>query len=502
MNAMRLGLPLTVLGVLLMTGCKDDDLDASGTQEHGEACLPGDESEQTCKDGLRCEPIGRDAGTHVCSAPLEIRGAVYDAFDGEPIVGARVAALDETGAPASDVAITDATGHYVLAVSARRDETGAITEALRWTLFVTAHDYMVFPEGVRPALPINAQEAVPEGEDPEDPAVLRFIDNPTTHVALIPLEGDDRTGITVSGSVHAETPGGTMVVAEGGSGRTSYTIADTSGTYTLFNVSTGATSIRGYRWGLELEPASISAGEGDLEGVDLHATTEDSSAMASVSGTINIVDAPGDSVTTVVLVPASLFSPALERGPVPFGLRDPDPPLAPDLQSAYRLDGVPAGTYKILPAFENDFLVRDPDTSIAGTDIVEIDVSAGEEVQISEAFKVTEALAVISPGAEVPEIVTGTPEFVWATDASETHYEVVVFDALGEIVWEDLNVPAVTGSPEVRVSYGGEALERGMYYQFRATSMRETPTTLSAISRTEDLRGVFVYDPVPENEDE
>jgi hypothetical protein len=491
-SVMRHGLRWTVLAVVLTTGCKEDDLDASGTQEHGEACLPGDESEQQCMDGLRCEPIGRDTGMHVCAAPLEIRGTVYDAFDGAPIAGARVAALDETGAPATDVAVTDAEGHYVLGVSARRDESGTISENLRWTLFVTAHDYMIFPEGVRPALPINAQEAVPEGEDP---------DNPTTHVALIPLEGDERTGITVSGEVHAETPGGTMVVAEGGSGRTTYTIADTSGAYTIFNVPTGSTAIRGYRWGLELEPASITADAGDLEGVDLHAVTEDSAAMATVSGTINIVDAPGESVTSVVLVPASLFSPSLERGPVPFGLRDPEPPLAPDLRSGYLLDGVPAGTYKILPAFENDFLVRDPDTSIAGTAIVEITLAPGETLEVVEAFKVTEALAVISPGSEVPEVVTGTPEFVWATDASETHYELVVFDALGEMIWSRDDVPAETGSPEVRVTYEGPDLERGMYYQFRATSLRQTPTSLSAISRTEDLRGVFVYDPVPEDDE-
>jgi hypothetical protein len=498
---MRPAFRWTLITVVLATGCKDDELDASGTQEHGEACDPGDASEQQCKDGLRCEPIGRDSGMHVCSAPLEIRGTVYDAFDGGPIEGARVAALDETGAPATDVAITDAEGHYVLQVSARRDETGAITEALRWTLFVTAHDYMIFPEGVRPALPINAQEAVPEGEDPDDPAVLRVIDNPTTHVALIPLEGDERTGITVSGVVHAESPGGTMVVPEGGSGRATYTIADTSGAYTIFNVSTGTTAIRGYRWGLELEPASISASDGDLEGVDLHAITEDPLAMASVSGTINIVDAPGDSVTSVVLVPSPLFSLTLERGPVPLGLRDPEPPLAPDIRSAYQITGVPAGTYKVLPAFENDFLVRDPDTSIAGTDIVEITLAPGENLEIAEAFKVTEALVVIRPGTEAPEVVTGTPEFVWATDASETHYEIVVFDALGELVWERDDVPAVMGSPEVSVTYAGPDLERGMYYQFRATSMRETPTSLSAISRTEDLRGVFVYDPVPENGD-
>ena len=495
---MRYGLRTTVLAVLLTTGCKEDDLDASGSQELGEACDPGDDGE-TCVDGLRCEPVGRDTGAWVCAAALEIRGTVYDAFDGSPIVGARVAALDESGAPVSDVAVTGPDGHYVLAVSARRDATGAITEALRWTLFVTARDYMIFPEGVRPALPINAQEAVPERET-DDPAVLRIIDNPTTHVALIPLDEEERTGITVAGQVHGELAGGTMVVAEGGSGeRTTYTIADSSGSYALFNVAPGATFVHGYRWGLELEPASISVGAGDLEAVDLHVLTEDPTAMATVSGQINIVNAEGGSQTTVVLVPASLYNEALERGPVPLGLRDPAPPQAPSVSGQYVLDGVPAGSYKVLPAFENDFLVRDPDTSIAGTEIVEITVAPSEDVSISEGFKVTGALAVFTPGTEAPEVVTGTPEFVWQDDASETHYEIVVFDALGEVVWQHDEVPAVMGSDRVVQVYEGPPLERGMYYQFRATSMRRMPNSLTAISRTEDLRGVFVYDPVPEN---
>jgi hypothetical protein len=68
---------------------------------------------------------------------------------------------------------------------------------------------------------------------------------------------------------------------------------------------------------------------------------------------------------------------------------------------------------------------------------------------------------------------------------------VVVFDALGTKVWEQLDVPRVTGSPDVEVAYGGP-LEPGMYYQFRATSFRGDGDDRTAISRTEDLRGVFV----------
>jgi hypothetical protein len=41
----------------------------------------------------------------------------------------------------------------------------------------------------------------------------------------------------------------------------------------------------------------------------------------------------------------------------------------------------------------------------------------------------------------------------------------------------------------VSAEYGGPALTPGMYYRFRATSWKDG----SPISRTEDLRGVFVY---------
>ena len=207
-----------------------------------------------------------------------------------------------------------------------------------------------------------------------------------------------------------------------------------------------------------------------------------------MSGSASIVNAPGSSQTSVVLVPSSVFNDVFELGPVPFGLRVPDPGLAPDVSGAFRFEGVPEGTYKVLAAFENDDLVRDPDMNISGTQIQEVTLDRAGSIDVPENFKVTEALAVVSPGAEEPEEVSGTPTLIWADDSSEDNYEVVVYDALGELVWDDLNVPGVSGSKTVEVEYGGPALIPGMYYQFRAKSIKKD----SAISRTEDLRGVFV----------
>ena len=101
------------------------------------------------------------------------------------------------------------------------------------------------------------------------------------------------------------------------------------------------------------------------------------------------------------------------------------------------------------------------------------------------------SLAVESPGADSPEPVSGTPTFVFADDSSEDYYIVRVFDIFGQMIWEEPMVPAVMGAKTVQVQYAGPALTAGLYYQFRAISMRSKAGG-SAISQTEDLRGVFL----------
>ncbi len=474
-----------------MGACGEKDVDASGDTdgsipEEGEACDPEDEdATMACADELACE---RQAEGHICAAPIEIHGIVLDAVSEEPLEGARVTALDATGVPVGAVSVTDVEGRYVVQVRAARNEDGSIADADTWTLFATANDHQPFPGGLRPALPLSAADAEQvEGE--EDEATGRWVlENPATDVALLPLPGDLATGRTVSGTVHGDAPGGTLVVAEGGSGTAPYAIADGDGSYVLFNVQEGPHTVVGYRSGLDVSPADID-GDADVEGADLETT--DGAASAAVRGSVNIVNAPGGSSTSVVLVPVSVYNDGLERGPVPLGLRAPQAPEAPTVEGAFEIQDVPPGTYKVLAAFENDDLVRDPDIAIAGTAIVELDV-ADADVSLDTSFKITEDLEVVSPGAEAPERIDGTPTFVFADDSSEDRYEVVVFDTFGERVWEALDVPGVSGSDTVQVEYGGPALEPGRYYQFRATSIRENPSAVSPISRTEDLRGVFI----------
>ena len=81
----------------------------------------------------------------------------------------------------------------------------------------------------------------------------------------------------------------------------------------------------------------------------------------------------------------------------------------------------------MLAAFENDFLVRDPDPSIGGTQIFHIKGpdDIGYNIDIASSFKVTEALVVVSPGAPGPELVTGSPDLIWKDDSSEIKYSIM-----------------------------------------------------------------------------
>lgn len=486
-------------------GCKADDPPPQDDElGPGDACDPnaapaeGEDMPPLCAPGLACEPVdGSD--DYVCGTAVEIRGLVIDSMSGEPVEGALVAALNESSEPVTNVVATDSCGAYVLPVSVRRTAEGEFAETPKWTLNVSAQDYLPFPEGVRPALPIDIADATPNpdaepdaGETGGEVYVDDVIDNAATSVALIRLPDDLLGGATVSGAVGGGGVAGMLVIAEGTGGRAPYGIVDAAGHYTLFNVPDGEATIRGYRRGVEVEPTVVMASGGAIEGVDLPVITLDVDDLGTVDGSLNIVNAPGGSETSVVLVPVSVYNDALERGPVPVGLRVPDPPLAPNVSGQFGFEGVPSGTYKVLVAFENDLLVRDPDEGIAGTAILEITVGMGERLELQDSFKVTEALEVFGPGRDRPEQVDAQPVLSWADDSSEDGYEVVVYNALGELVWETM-VPKVSGSEQVDLTYEGPALVPGMFYQFRATSFREQPGgEVLYASRTEDLRGVFV----------
>ncbi|MGK3964659.1 hypothetical protein WMF38_10840 [Sorangium sp. So ce118] len=450
MRSMAVGVLCALVGV----GCGGDD------EEQTESCSV---AEQTgCAATQVCEEV--EGAEPACFEPVTLKGRVYNSLDDKAIAGARVLARDANDAVISRVAVTKEDGTYELAVPARRDANGAPVKA-DVTLRADALAYETFPRAPRVALPIDLSTATGK------PLSLA---SAATEIALLPLSDSEGLG-SVSGVVHADQPGGTLLVAGGATGA-----ADLDGSYTIFNVAAGEVTVKGYAAGLALDTASatVSAGK-ETAGVDLHATGD---ATAVVSGKVEIVNASGGSATSVILVVADTFNEATARGETPRGLRQGN------VTGEFSIAGVPDGAYVVLAAFENDALVRDPDTSIGGTEIVRITVS-GADQPVDDSFKVTGALAVVSPGASMMDEVSGTPTFVFQDDSSEDLYEVTLFDALGAKIWENLEVPRVSGSENVTVEYDGPALVPGMIYQFRATSKKDS----TPISQTEDLKGVFLY---------
>lgn len=458
------GIGLTLGLVVSLSACGSDDDENTDPP-------PCDVAAQTgCAEGSVCEYVEGEGMPTGCFAPLVLEGRVVraDAVD-EGIEGARVVGRDVNGAPVvSGIALSGADGAYSLRVPATReaDGTPVVPEVL---LRADAAGFATFPSGLRVALPVDVAAPVLEG------GVYR-VQNGTTTIALDALP--DASGLgSVSGHVLADDAGGALVVAGGASG-----IVDGDGSYVLFNVPAGDVEVRGYAVGLSLEPAQASV-VADAETKDVDLLPSDA-PLGSVSGGVSFVNA-GAKTTSVVLVVESTFNETLARGEVPRGLR------AYPVTGTYSFADVPSGDYVVLAAFENDDLVRDPDTSIGGTATQRI--SVGSENVAVDGFKITGALAVVGPGAEAAEVVTGDVSFEWADDSSEDGYEVTVLDTFGNEVWKDTEVPSVSGSKSVTLAYGGPALAPG-HYQFRAVSWRDSKGTRTYISATEDLKGVFIIE--------
>ncbi|APR87562.1 hypothetical protein A7982_12911 [Minicystis rosea] len=473
----------------LVCGETDAGKGTCGIAEGG-TCDP---QKPQCAGTLICAELA--AGGFACYPPVVVTGMVFDAATTAGVAGGHVLALDAQATAITDVAVSDTAGNYRLDLPVPRGEDGAPVPDMTFTLRASASGYQTFPGGLRTALPIKASAAVADKK-------AWIIDTTLTDVSLIALPQDQQGLPSIAGKVVSDKAAGVLVVAEGANGGIS-AVSDKAGGYTIFNVPDGSYTVRGYAAGVQLTPAMATVAGMPLTGVDLTASTD---ALGTISGNVNIVNAPGGSLTSVVLVVKSTFSDTFVRGEVPRGLRTP---LSgpPDVSGAFTITDVPAGEYIVLAAFENDGLVRDPDPNIAGTQIVSVQMaSPGTAVTLSSSFKITEALAVVGPGADDPEPVTTAPKLRWADDSSEEFYTVVVYDAYGQLVWcladasvipgcAGPSVPKANGG-EVSVDYGGP-MTPGMYYQFRATSWRSPGGTPGPISQTEDLRGVFYVDVKP-----
>ncbi len=453
---------LVALGTFVL-GCGDDE----------EVCTVG--TAEGCDDGLVCEEV-QGGGDPVCATPVVVEGRVFDALTDVGVEGARVVARDANGVARSSVSVSAADGTYELPVPLVRDADGNVVVTDDITLRVDAAGYQPFPQAPRQSLPIDLDTAV----ETEGTLVVM---NAATDVALIPRETTAEGSI--SGRIDSDLAAGALVVAEQGGTAVSTAIADRDGEFVLFDVPAGDTVVSGYIQGLSITPETVTVAAEAVVDVVLAASSD---GVATVSGSVNIVNAPGGVQTSVILVLASTFDPATVRGEAPPGLR------AAPVDAAFEIPGVPPGRYAVLAAFENDDLVRDPDEGIGGTEVVFVDV-AGADITLDASFKVTEALAITSPGATGLETVTTVPELVWADDSSEDGYELRIYDAFGELVFENTEIPGVSGSATVTGTWDGAEPVPGMIYQFRAWSFRDGVMGRSYISATEDLRGVFLYQP-------
>jgi hypothetical protein len=489
------------LAFSLLISCRDKDACTIGddkTCDAGSICVANEKGDSVCVEGCVigpddncpdnqiCEEI--DGAEPDCVPNIIFKGRIFDSLSGAAVDGALVAAVDENGAAASDVVATDINGDYSLEVFSKRNLDG--TPQQTFTLRASAQDFQDFPFGLRPALPISSTQAILQ----DGVFLLSVTQNAAVDIALLLLPANQQGFPSISGNAEVGARRGVLVVAESNAVGHS-TLTDIDGDYTIFNVPPNATyAVNAFAAGAEYLAQSVNLGADNANDVDL--SLDEAPSLTDLSGDVNIVNAPGGSQTSVVMVIESTFDELTGRGQVPPGLRAPESG-PPSVTGAYNILGVPDGNYVVLAAFENDGLVRDPDPNISGTQTLHIRVENGvitdtvnnQTLGSLPNFKVTEALEIFSPGAQdQPELVsTPTPDLTWADDSSEDEYQVEVFDAFGTLVF-NTTIPGVSGGDPV-VTYAGDPLQEGIFYQFRATSLKNG----GPISRTEDLRGVFFF---------
>ncbi len=469
--------------VAAQTGC-NNGLVCRANPSGGTGCFCNPSTQAGCDSGKVCEEI--TDGTTGCFAAMVAKGDVFNCADNTAVIkDARVVALNANGSPISSVAVTDASGNYDLTVPTTRKPDGT-PSGDNFTLRSDAATFQTFPSGLRQPIPVSASAATAASDG------TFVVQNSLTNICLIALEAGAGTA-SIHGTVALpKDSAGALVVAESAPTAGFSAIADKKGDYKIFNLSAGTYSVNAYVKGVNYNPVSVTLIATDDKQVDL---ATNSNAPATLAGSVQLVNPGAGKGTSVILVVESTFNDALARGETPPGLRAPDPGTAPDITGAFNISGIPAGRYVVLAGFENDFLVRDPDTCISGTDIIHQAFASGDAINLSTGFKVTGSLDVISPGADGAEkVTTATPIFTWVDDSSEKSYLIQVFDSFGNKVWET-TIPGVSGhNPSVTYNASGtgagtgQALQSGQFYQFRVTSIDNGGCP---ISQTEDLKGVF-----------
>ena len=476
--------PLIFVSAALVLAC--------GSGSHGSSCDPG--AQTGCEAGLVCEAV--QGGSPACFAPVLVRGSVADATTAALLNGARVVALDANRAPLSTVQITandgTADGAYEvkLARVTRSDATGK-PAAASITLRADKQAYQTFPGGIRTALPIELAGATLASGS-------WVVSGPLTALKLTPLTAGGTAFI--HGSVAAAPSGaGLLVVAEpapGGAGpQTGFTgVADDAGAYAIFNLDAGTQYVvTAYAKGANYVPVTTAALVNGDNGVSTLALG--SGAGATVTGGLIFNNGASASIQATLVV-QSTYVPNLDRGETPPGLT-----VAADA-SGYSFSGVPDGKYVVLAPFGLTGDVRDV-SGTGNTAAPEVTVQGGAVVGSPPSFKIIPAVDLLtiagtSVGATPVTVTTGTPTFAWqkgSVDSSAATYRVLVFDWLGNPLWS--HDMAATMSDSVQYA-GTTALQAGMSYQLRILAIKEAtpvPATFTQLSQTEDVTGVFTYQP-------
>jgi hypothetical protein len=475
-----------------------------------------------CGSAQVCESVV--GGAPACFDPVYVSGRVYDLAIADPstngLSDSRVVGQDVDGAPVSSVAISGASGTYEFRTTAPRNSDGSPASG-SVTLRVDRAGFEPFPSGLRTALPIALTGATH--------ASGRWtVQGSLTDVALDAIASAPAGEIT--GTVQLPSSGGVLVVAE--CDGVAYTaVPGSDGAFAIFNVPDGPCEVAGYAKGVNYTPVDVT-----VAGAGPNPVTADlaKSAVptAAVSGNVQFVSSTFWDYTSVLLVVDSTYDAARVRGIAPPGLKATDVTKG----GTWTISGVPDGHYRVLAAFETDYVVRDP-SDIGGTAVLEFQVVNGVPLLMDgttsaaslAGFKITGAVRLTAPIADATGVCStssaphelpadpgtlavggcttksATPSFAWMSYASTDVYEVTVVDELGATVWQaqvDKGANAVTygatASPVATTLVDAQPLAIGATYQVRVKAQTLDPKTgavTSTLSTSEDLLGVFTVVP-------
>jgi hypothetical protein len=505
---------LALLAVALAAAVACDDSRKPGTCDLA--------AQSGCDAGLRCEEVV--GGLPGCFDPVFVTGRVFDLASGVGLASARVVALDVDGAPASRIGLSAAAtepvpGAYALALPVPRLAGGAPAPA-SFTLRADRSGYATFPGGLRTALPVSGAVAV-HGTGRWTIATSQ------TDLGLSALPAAPAG--QVAGTVSLPAAGvGVLLVAEETTSHAGLTgVPGSDGAFTIFNVPDGTYQVRAFAPGVNYGPVTVVVDAGVAAPASA-ALAITATPTATVGGSVQLVASTAWNQTSVLLVVASTYDPARVRGVAPPGLR------ASGITGTWSIAGIPDGHYRVLAAFETDYLVRDP-SDIGGTAVLEFQVVNGAprlmdgttSAATLQGFKITGALRLTAPlraadgscttvaAASLPVDPAGllpgacttasaAPAFGWETYAATDLYRVTVVDEQGTVTWQaDVDKGSSSTSYGAAVGTAGvsatlvppQPLVAFRTYQLKVASLKTTGGG-STLSSSEDLLGVFTYGPV------